>query len=365
MQRAIVSGPFEGVVSDIPAPSTPQAFDYVENMFCRKARLQSRPSTGAFAPTTPEAFKNIMSFVDGANFLHTLGLGINQAYMLSGGVWNLLGIDASSSGGITDLSGTSLPYGYVIVNDRVYFSNGSVKLLYCNGGAKLFGSGDAPGACRFLTTNANHLIGGCWTESGVFRPSRIRWSDSGNLDEWDTANPLFSAGLVDVFSTPDLLTGLVTLGVNTYIFRSNGISLMQPTGAIPAFFIQNITFTEHGVGNFYPYSLASYGSQAFFVAEDDIYSFDGSNPQRIAGGKAKQSIFRDLALADMSINPITGCTIPGLGGGYDFLSYWLNIPGLQKSWVYNIEDKNWTAVKWAPGGGNLFDVINLNLVYTS
>lgn len=340
-----IGPPFKGIVSDVPAPGDPQAFDECTNLLCRKSRIMTRPKLNILGPPPDGAPVRYMgTFLDVLGNKHTLCLTTLHAYFITGGnVYNLL------SGYDPGVNATGLPYAALNVIDRIYFCNGSDYIRYADGENSTKVSGNVPGSCAFLTTNASHIIGANWIETppgvGGSRPypKRVRWTANGVVvgvaDDWLT-DP--SAGVEDLIEVPDSITGLVTSGGNTFVYRYNGITQMTPTGVGTApFRFTNMSAAPEGMGNIYPYGLAAYDVYVISISKDDIWLMvQGVSYQRIAGGKTKKRIFADLAQA--SGDQVFGTVIPRFGSGFDFLSYWLTIPGLGITWVYNQEDDNWT-----------------------
>jgi hypothetical protein len=323
-----------GVVSDFPAPGALAVFDDMRNFLCRKGRIITRPRLNAFgAPPDGARVRYLGTFQDITNQYHTLVLTTKNAYMITNGpVYNLLGYP----GGVTTLDGTTLPFSTAQILNSLYFANGSQPLMYSDGSAVLQVAGDIQGSCQFLTTNAQALIMAVTTEpapgnvnSTVF-PRRVRWSASGLPNEWVTATDP-SAGFNDLVEVPDIISGLTTLGRNTYVFRTNGITVMYPTAATGlgtlAFAFEDFSFAPLGVGNLF-------------------YLFDGSTPQPI-GYSNKKRIYKDLAAA--SGDQVVGGILPVLGPNFDFLAYYLEIPGPNVTWVFGYDEKNWMRIDSGAG----------------
>lgn len=339
-QQFPVVGPFQGHVDNVPTPhNPPNSFDEIINFFCRKGRFHTRPKLTNFgAPPDGAIVRNFCTFQDVQNNFHTLALTTKTPYFITAGpTYNALTLP----GGTPDLTGTSLPYGRVVTNSRVYFSNGSRVILYADGESSVKDSG-SPGSGRFLTVNASHLISAYNTEpepgaaGSRDYPQRVRWAKSGDPNTWTG----FSTGFEDLLDVSDVITGLATLGRNTIVWRTNGITLMAPTGNGGApFTFENATSAFSGIGNRYPYSLALYNETAAFVSGSDIYTINSGLNLTPIGGKAKKKIFRQLE--NSSGDQVIGFIIPRLGPGVDFLSYWLSIPGEDVVWIYNYDEDNW------------------------
>lgn len=342
-----IPGPYRGIVDNLPRPTKPiNAWDDLLNFMPYKGRLQTRNKLSAFGnPPDSSLLRKILTYSDILGNPHTLALTIKTAYAITTGpVYNML----TNPMGVTDLTGTSFPYGIAITNGRVYFSNGSVVGVYTDGQAALQVAGDIPGAFRYAGILANHMIICYTTEpapgnvgSASF-PQRVRWSNVGDANSW-TPGPSTSAGFTDLLEVPDDITGFATLGRSGYVFRSNGISLVTPTGiGTSPFQFDQVTNSPQGVGCFYPYSLDTYGGISAFVGQQDVYLFDGTSFTPI-GGEAKKKIFADIANSTGDV--ITGQICPNLGTGFDYLAYYLTIPGnsngLPITWVYSWDDQGW------------------------
>lgn len=357
-QQFPVIGPFAGHVDNVPTPhNPPNSFDEISNFLCRKGRFHTRPKLNGYgAPPDLAITRLIRTFIDVQNNYHTLVLTTQNAYMVTtGGVYHVLTYPLS----LSNLSGTSLPYGVALSNARMYFSNGSTKILYSDGESSLKSS-NSPGAARFLTLNAAHLISAYTTEpepgqsGSILYPQRVRWAKSGDPNDWTS----FSAGAEDLLDVPDVITGLATLGRQTIVFRSNGLTLMTPTGNGNApFSFENMTTAFLGVGNRYPYSLAVFGDLAAFIAVNDIYSVNSGLQMQAIGGKAKKKIFADLAQASGDV--VCGFPVAQLGPGIDYLSYWISIPGLNKCWVYHYDEDAWQEFSSVFGFSTFIGVANI------
>jgi hypothetical protein len=346
-----IKGGFHGIISNTPPPLDDiKAFDDILNFFCREGRLQSRPALTPFGPPPDGAIlRNATSFTDIAGSVHTLALTTKNAYFITAGpVYNLLTYPLS----LADLSGTSLPYGMAYINNRVYFSNGSTTVLYADGEADLKDS-TANAAAKFMSVLNSHLILVNTIEpppgsvNSTAYPHRIRWSKSGDPNDWTS----FTSGFEDSSDVADEFSGIAVLGSYAYVFRPNGITIMSPTGNGGApFNIQQYSYSLKGVGNKYPYSLATYGNLCAFVAADDIYTMTlAAAPQRITPPErsAKKKIFADIGKA--AGDQIVGFFVSDFGPSYDFLSYWLSIPGPNVTWVYHFDDGSWQRFNSALG----------------
>ena len=171
-------------------------------------------------------------------------------------------------------------------------------------------------------------------------PNLIWWSANGLPFEWDPVHNT-SAGFNPFLDVPDLITGLATLGIAGYIFRTNGITQFSPTGsAILPFQFNHMWASDHGIGNVLPFSIAQYGPTCCFIAGDNIYKLSVTSAQDI-GGTSRDAIFADLAAATAA--PFANIA-PIFQNGFVYLSYILLIPlaGFVRMYLYSFDDKNWS-----------------------
>jgi hypothetical protein len=374
-QQSVISGPFMGVVSDLTSPQgPPNDFDDISNFFVRKGALHTRPKLNLFSNDVAnvQRVSQIGSFQD-ANFnWHTYKLLDTHnsptvfsaaAFLRPGGPpynWDSLTMPSLPAGSLD----IGLRYSRVTVGNIVIFCNGGYPVMYLDGSNTVQTLGDVPGTARYVTENANHVIIAYTQEPALGSPGatlfprRVRWSGVNNPFEWATLTD-FTAGSNDLLDVPDGITGLNTLGRNTYIWRSNGVTVMSPTGqGLTPWFFENFSISEDGIGSIFPYCLATYGNQCMFVARDNVYIFDGTSftsvtgiSQTAASGANRRRIYNDLALS--TTNPPPWATIiPNWTLGFDMLCYVLSIQrvdGVNITWVYTMEDGQWMRFSSAQG----------------
>jgi hypothetical protein len=170
-------------------------------------------------------------------------------------------------------------------------------------------------------------------------PQLLWWSANGIPNQFDpTVNT--SAGFNNFLEVPDIFTGVLALGEIAYLFRSNGITEQTITGnALAPFYFNHLWASDRGIGNVYPWSIAQYGGNGFFVSTEDVYQCNVYQFTNIGGG-ARDAIMKDLAAATQ--NPVAGF-IPSQAYGYIYQRYELCIPlgNFTRVYSYSIEDKNW------------------------
>jgi hypothetical protein len=343
----------------IPDKATPA----VSNFFMRNAELRSRPTFQfEFAPPDTNQILGQFSFIDANSINHTCCFTTKAMYQLKG---NKI---PPNQNPWAYLAGPTLqadtPVTYRAFANIMYYSNGNPHLAYWDGisqyatnDAATISMADAPtvvpGSTGPLTIGGlylgeldNHLllanVNVLDTETGVIYPfpQRLWWSANGLPLVWDPAANT-NAGFNDFLDCPDVLTGIMTIGIAGFLFRSNGITQFTPTGnGLAPFQFDHLWASDHGIGNVYPWSIAQYGPNGFFVSTEQIYQMTVNSFNPI-GGMTRDAIFADLAQA--SGNPVASM-VPTLGLGYIFQHYVIAIPltSFTRFYVFSIEDNNWT-----------------------
>lgn len=370
------STPYGGVHVQMPENMIgPQYTPFMNNMMLRNGEIKSRPT-----------FHQILPGPDGNNIILGCGsfLSANQIWhtfcFTSRGLWQLVQnwptyLTKGQNpwvliGGALDTT----PVAWVAFQGILYFSNTTPHLLAWDGAAaqpladvSFAGTVNPPpigtitSGGLFLGELDNHIIvayqNALLANGSLQRlPVRVAWSNNGfnptlngvfgaNLGTsgatFDvTVNP--NAGFNDFLDVPDIITGLMTLGQDGYVFRQNGITKMTPTGnGIAPFDFNHLWSSQNGIGNVYPFTIAQYGNMGVFISFEQIYQITPGGMQPIGGGA------RDAILADLAI-----CTGPpkasidrGFQLGYTYMHYHLRIPQTlgTKSWVFSTEEGNWSS----------------------
>lgn len=380
--------PYGGL--NVEAPENllgPQFTPKMDNFMFRNAELRSRPAFKQLLPG-PDGTNIILavgSFLSNAQVWHTMALTPRGLFQLLPNSQNLL---IAGQNPWQFLGGPTLQTAPIIWQSYAgifYYGNGA-HLSAWDGQANepitdvaFLGATNPPPSDTtvfgglFLSELDNHIIIAYVTETtngeGVVIPNRMRWSNDGfspilngvfgaNLGTLGgTFDPsiALTAGSNDFVDVPDIITGLMTVGQQGYMFRQNGITSFAPTGngAAP-FDFNHLWASQNGVGSVYPFSLAQYGNVGMFVSYENIYQMQGQNLSAVGGG-ARDAIMTDLANA-------TGSPKASIDRaftlGYTYLVYHLRIPltNSTRSYVFSFDDGNWASWtesgSWPTGLGN-------------
>jgi len=346
---------------------------FANNFQNRNKELRSRPAFMLqFAGIdTANPGLGLYSFADANGVTHTVGWNTRGLWQLAPaglppgavGQWFLIG-------GPNLLAG--VPVAYQAFANVLYYSNGGQFLASWDGitTTPTASNASAPGSTSIAAisvANAPTVVpgstgplsfGGVFLgelnnqlllanisliDNGTGTPylfqNRMWWSANGIPNQWDFAANT-SAGENDFLDVPDGITGLMTIGVNGFLFRTNGITFFTPTSSsLTPFQFDHLWASNHGIGNVYPWSIHSYGSIGCFISLEQIYQMGLSSFEAI-GGKARDSIMADLALTS---GVPTGAIVPTERVGYVYMTYRISIPltTFTRHYWYNIEDKNW------------------------
>jgi hypothetical protein len=350
--------PFGGWHSQLPAHIIPSSHSpFHENVLFRNGEILAAPNF-KYALSNPIdrlPVRAINSFVDNNTVAHTVAITGGTLYQL---INNPIYKDPQPAGNRSidnpwfwvavdnfDPAGQNTPIASRIFLNKVYYTGGTHFVYSWNGiDTTVVKENELQGGF-FLGELGFHLIILNTVElegtDVVSYPQRVRWTPSGLPDVWNPAsNP--GAGFNDMLDVPDSISGFITLGRVGYIFRANGITQMSLTGrgSIP-FKFDHLWSSDKGIGNIYPFGIASYGATGIFISSEDIYKITPGSFENIAGG-ARDKIFEDLA--DAAFTPI-GTITPAITKKFIYPCYMLFIPRKNFStimWTYNIEDKNWS-----------------------
>lgn len=363
----LVSVAWGGINVQAPPNSIgPRYSPSIDDFLIRNGEIRSRPQlTTINGPDTGK----ILALIPGWN---PTGVANNLAavtdsglyYLDNAGTWHFVANPA-----YTVQAG---PVTWRIFNSVLYMSQiGNALPTTCswdgvnagtfNGNAAIVAGN--PIAGRYLDELDQHLILADVVDGGTPFTFRIRWSAIGLPNVWD-ATINVNAGSNDFIEVPTEITGLMMMGRVGYIFRTNGITEMAPTGIGTApFEFNHLWASKTGIGNVLPFSIGQYGFVGGFVSADDVYALIGHTPQRV-GGVARDAIFKDMASPDVSspaIPPVVGIITPYLWSyvGTNVITandkaqmafayvLLMRTSGQLRMWLYDLEERHWT--RWNLG----------------
>lgn len=162
-------------------------------------------------------------------------------------------------------------------------------------------------------------------------PNRISWSAPGQYGQFKpydvgTGTGNYSAGFNDLPSTSDILTGFAAIGTVGYLFRTQGITQINPTGnELVPFQFNHLWASELGVGAPYPYTISQYGAMVAFISDSGIYTIGIGGLNQIA--TSAQTYIYDLLAISGKLESSTAQLVNTITQAI-LVPYMLNSPGI-------------------------------------
>jgi len=145
--------------------------------------------------------------------------------------------------------------------------------------------GGSPNLARHIGYFYNHLILGDITDTGTEYPQTVELADIGDPETW-------SAILYNLVDTDDKIMALKSFRGSLIIYKEKSIAVARATGddEDPISIDENM----HPIGTLAPKTICDVSGVQFFLGNDDVYMFDGSNVHKLADKIVASSLFREL-----------------------------------------------------------------------
>ena len=236
------------------------------------------------------------------------------------------------------LSGSAAGYHSAThMNNTFIYTNGvDVVKKWTGAGnmASLVGADDyqvsANHKCRAVLSYADRLLLFAPTESGTQVPQRVRWSELGKIEEWDTDQ---GGGFADLVDNPEGIVGATLLGNYAVAYKPSSIIIGQYVG-LPSIFTWHTVVPDIGCSA--PRTIKNIGHLNLFMGEHDVYRFDGIGTTPI-GKPIRRELFTGMDRADWLRAHATV--------DWDETLYKLYVPyggtACNRVYIYNFEDNTW------------------------
>lgn len=185
---------------------------------------------------------------------------------------------------------------YCILLDDLLVTDGNNFIKKYSGGNSVSDLGNLPTlqiTGKYLYAYATHALLLHTTESGTICPSRVRWSDTGDWEEWQEGNAMF----VDLVDTPDEIKGCAELFGRLYIYKDKSIWECTYVGYPNIFHFNPII---RGIGLKAPQTLQTLEFGHIFLGETNVYMFTGRDITPI-GNQIKPLLFGPQAITSPSL----------------------------------------------------------------
>lgn len=156
-------------------------------------------------------------------------------------------------------------------NDICVLANGVDAIQKWDGSGEFENLGGLTNiTARAIAPFMNHLILGYTIETGTACPRRVRWSCTGNPEDWTTtAN---GAGFVELVDTVDWIVTFFKVRDKLFILKERSIWELVYVGGSQIFTPQ---LRIDGIGGYSAKCVIPLGEEAIIYGSDNVYSFDG------------------------------------------------------------------------------------------
>ena len=196
---------------------------------------------------------------------------------------------------------------------------------------------------KYLAVVRDFVVAGYTTESSTVYNQRVKWSGLNNSAQW-TPSQTTQSGYQDIVGTHGNVQAIV--GGESYgvIFMERAIYRMDYVGTPLIFQFDKIA---DNIGAFAPKSVASFGSDIFFLAQDGFYKLSGGDTLTpIGNGKVDNYFYSDLS---SDIDGVSSAIDPN-----NSIAVW-SYRGAGAEGTSDINNKlliyNYSVDKWATGSG--------------
>lgn len=149
--------------------------------------------------------------------------------------------------------------------------------------------------CKVLRPYGDFLMALRVTESGVYNPRLIRWSDAaavGSLPgSWDYTDPTNQSGRAELGQTDDELIDCLPMREVNVVYKKNSTWLMQYIG-LPDVFQFRQAFSQAGMLT--ENCAGAFGSNHFVVTDSDIIVHNGAEITPIADKRTRKWLFASM-----------------------------------------------------------------------
>ena len=145
---------------------------------------------------------------------------------------------------------------------------------------------------KYIAVIRDFVVAGYTTESSTTYNQRVKWSGINDSSTW-TPSQATQSGFQDIVGSHGNIQAIVGGESSGVIFMEKAIYRMPYVGVPLIFQFDKIA---DNIGAFAPKSVASYGNQIFFLAQDGFYKLTGAQQlEPIGNGKVDNFFFDDLS----------------------------------------------------------------------
>ncbi|MBU1956036.1 MAG: hypothetical protein KJ769_08365, partial [Candidatus Margulisbacteria bacterium] len=214
-------------------------------------------------------------------------------------------------------------YYFVTINNKLIITNGVDPILTYNGsGCCIYLN--CPYKAKIIKEYKTHLFLLNTIEDGYPITQRVRWSATGNPENWENYNSNF----VDLVLDEKKILGCTIQNINMFIYKSSSIIICRWQGEPSLFAFEENAVVDIGLTN--TQTLCSFSNVDYFLGELGVFGLSGNSLDCIS-----LNVNKEILVSTKEQKEIKA-----------FIDYELgNYNIIIKSgiyWSYNIENKVWT-----------------------
>lgn len=277
--------PVKGIDRSIPSTYLPEGNAFPENMTYLQGEMKKRDGTTTFGDVA----------IGGHKILHlaTFETSTGIVYFIRHTRYNIEKYNTGSSAydDITgsDMSGAETDYfsSAVITEDDVYvFTNytDNIRKWTAAGNTQLLGG--SPPKARYIEYMTPYLLLANVEESGTALPTKVRWSDTGDIENWTTGN----SGSQLLTHEPSAIRGMRQMGDFIFFYKEKSIYRGRQVSSSDVFSIEPFDFDK---GLYSPRTVVNAEGVHFYMGLNDFYMNNGIRVNPI-GAAVREFIFNRL-----------------------------------------------------------------------
>lgn len=292
-----------GLIEDKePTALPPNAWTDLSNARCVDRSIASFSGYESIATTTelPET----MTTVETGQQTYIVYCGNDTIYSVRSGVETSIGTGFTTpeTWDSTVLGGIGVFTNFSLSNNPQYWggSGNTVDLPYDESGTETCLWTDVGFRAKIIRAYRGYLVAMNIEDCDGYNPRKVHWShvaDPGTVPiTWDPTLAEYDAGFTELWETPGPILDAALLRDTLQIYKSDGIWSVTWQGRFSAtdfvFRFRNVTTSK---GLYARGCVSDVGGRHFFVADGDIYIYDGTNFQSIADERVKNYFFDSVS----------------------------------------------------------------------
>lgn len=277
--------PVKGIDLSVPSTYLPEGRSFPENMMYLRGEMKKRDGTSTFGGITTGAHKvlHLSAFETSTGvtyFLRHTRYNVEKYNTGSSAYDNITGIDLT--GTETDFFSSAVVTEY----DNYVFTNyvDAIRKWTTAGNTQVLGG--TPPKARYLEYMTPYLILANVEEGGTAIPTKVRWSDTGDIENWTTGN----AGSQLLTDEPSAIRGLKQMGDFVFFYKEKSIYRGRQVASSDVFSIDPFDFDK---GLYAPRTLVSAEGVHFYMGLNDFHLNNGIRINPI-GNDVREYVFNRL-----------------------------------------------------------------------